>query len=473
MDFFHSGSWQSKNESFDVTHPATGDVVERVPAADVGDVDAAIEHLDRIGRDVMGRMPAHQRAEILHRASQAIGEQFDSLARTISSECGKTIREARGEVARAAEVMRLSGEEAKRINGEVLPLDAAAGGEHKLGFTLRVPCGVVAAITPFNFPLNLVCHKVGPAIAAGNAVLIKPASDTPLSSLRLVGILIDSGLPASAIACLTGGGGVLGQAICGDDRIRKISFTGSQVVGEAICRSAGLKRVTMELGSNSPLVVLPDADLDAVVAATVASGFANAGQVCISAQRLIVDRSVHDDFLQRLLPAVEAIRLGDPLDENTDMGPLIRRSEADRVGAWLDEATTAGAHVATGGEQDGAFVRPAVITDASSTMKIVRDELFGPAVAVQAVADVDTAIAAANDTSFGLSAAVFTRDLDAAMRFARNVDSGNIHINGGPMWRSDLMPYGGLKNSGIGKEGPRYTIAEMTETKMVVLHLGD
>ncbi|TWT68421.1 aldehyde dehydrogenase family protein [Crateriforma conspicua] len=473
MDFFHSGSWQSKRESFDVTNPATGDVVDRVPAADVSDVDAAIDHLDRVGRPVMARMPAHQRAAILLRASQAIGEQSDLLARTISSECGKTIREARGEVARAAEVMRLSGEEAKRINGEVLPLDAAAGGEHKLGFTLRVPCGVVAAITPFNFPLNLVCHKVGPAIAAGNAVLIKPASDTPLSSLKLVGILIDSGLPASAIACLTGGGGVLGQAICGDDRIRKISFTGSQVVGEAICRSAGLKRVTMELGSNSPLVVLPDADLDAVVAATVASGFANAGQVCISAQRLVVDRSVHDDFLQRLLPAVEAIRLGDPLDEHTDMGPLIRRSEADRVRAWLDEATTAGAHVATGGEQDGAFVRPAVITDANSTMKIVRDELFGPAVAVQAVADVDTAIAAANDTSFGLSAAVFTRDLDAAMRFARNVDSGNIHINGGPMWRSDLMPYGGVKNSGIGKEGPRYTIAEMTETKMIVLHLGD
>ena len=352
----------------------------------------------------------------------------------------------------------------------MLPLDAAPGGVGKLGFTLRVPVGIVAAITPFNFPLNLVAHKVGPAIAGGNAVLIKPATDTPLSALKLVEVLIEAGLPEEAIACITGPGGSIGRAICEDDRIRKISFTGSAEVGKVICGAAGLKRVTMELGSNSPLIVLDDADLEKVATATVATGFANAGQVCISCQRVIATPGIHDNLLDELQPRVAAHTAGDQLAEGIKVGPLVRQVDAERVVEWIGEAANNGARLLCGGEREGAVVQPALLADVQPSMRMSSDELFGPAVGVTRAANIDEAIKLANDTPYGLSAGIFTENLDAALRFAREVESGNLHINWGPMWRADLMPYGGLKDSGLGKEGPKYAIEEMTETKMVVIH---
>ncbi|NNE00999.1 MAG: aldehyde dehydrogenase family protein, partial [Pirellulaceae bacterium] len=413
---------------------------------------------------------AHERYEILHRASDLLIQRSEELARVLTNEEGKTIREATTEVQRAAQTLQLSGEEAKRMTGEVLPLDSAPGGAGKLGFTLRVPCGVVAAITPFNYPLNLVCHKVGPAIAGGNAVILKPASDTPLTALKLIEILLEAGLPPLAISCVTGGGGEIGEAICRDQRVRKISFTGSQKVGEQICRVAGIKKVTMELGSNCPLIVLPDANLDKVVRAIVSGGFANAGQVCISAQRIVATDEIHDRLIDQLVPQVNAITTGDPLSNETDMGPMVRQRDAQRVKSWVDEAVSQGATVACGGQSSGAFMQPTVVVDTQPNMKVVKEELFGPAVAVCRATSVDDAIGMANDTRFGLSAGVFTQDIDAAIRFAREVQSGNIHINWGPTWRADLMPYGGLKDSGIGKEGPQYAIDEMTESKTIVIH---
>ncbi len=469
MKFFLAGEWQDRDDRMDVVNPADGEVIDTVPIASDADVESALASSVR-GADVMKSLTGYERFQILRRAADLILERRDVMARTLASEEGKTIREAISEVERSAQAIELSGEEAKRLSGEVLPLDGGLGVKNKLGFTLRVPCGVVAAITPFNFPLSLVCHKVGPALAAGNSVILKPASDTPLIALQLVEVLLDAGLPPDAISCITGSGRVIGNAICSDKRVRKVSFTGSQEVGEQICSIAGIKRVTMELGSNSPLIVLPDADLDKVVTGTVFSGFANAGQVCISAQRLIVADEVHDELMSKLVPEIESIVSGDQLREETQMGPMVRDSDAQRVASWVDEAVKDGATLACGGNRDGAFMQPTLLLDAKPEMKVVRDELFGPGVAVVRARDVDDAIRMANDTNFGLSAGVFTQDIDAAIRFAKEVNSGNIHINWGPLWRTDLMPYGGLKDSGIGKEGPKYAIEEMTEMKSIVIH---
>jgi glyceraldehyde-3-phosphate dehydrogenase (NADP+) len=328
----------------------------------------------------------------------------------------------------------------------------------------------VAAITPFNFPLNLVCHKVGPALAAGNAIILKPASDTPLSALALVEILLEAGLPPLAISCLTGSGGVIGEAICSDPRVRKISFTGSRDVGEKICKVAGIKRVTMELGSNSPIIVMSDADLNKVADATVATGYANAGQVCISTQRVIAMSSVYDDLIGALAPKVEALTLGNQLDEKTKVGPMIRETDAQRVEQWVGEAVAGGARLVVGGGRRGTLHEPTLVADVDPRMRISCQELFGPAVAVTRATSIDEAIRIANDTPYGLAAGIFTENIGWALRFAREVDSGNLHINWGPQWRADLMPYGGLKESGFGKEGPKYAIAEMTEVKTVVVH---
>lgn len=397
-------------------------------------------------------------------------QRTEEFARTITLEEGKILAESRLEVSRACETLEVSAEEAKRIGGEVLPLDAAPGGVGKLGFTLRVPCGVVAAICPFNFPLNLVTHKVGPALAAGNAVLIKPAGDTPLTALKLVEVLLEAGLPQQAVACITGSGSELGRAICTDRRVRKISFTGSYAVGESICRMAGVKRVTMELGSNSPIIIMEDADLEKAAGLVAASGFANAGQVCISAQRILTSYPRYGDFLDALKPKVEALVTGDPFSDATKMGPMIREADAQRVETWVSEAVSSGARIVTGGTRRGTLHPPTVLCDVDPKQRVSCEELFGPAVAVTSFESFDEALTLANATEYGLSAAIFTQDIDRALRFAREVDAGNLHINWGTQWRADLMPYGGLKDSGIGKEGPRYAIREMTEEKMVVIH---
>ena len=469
MKFYLAGSWQDRDQKIEVTNPFDGSVIDTVPVANPDDVESALAAAVK-GAEAMAALPGYDRYTILRRAADLMRGRAEVLATILSTEEGKTLDESRVEVDRSIQTIELSSEEAKRISGEVLPLDGGKGVSGKLGFTFRVPCGVVAAITPFNFPLNLVCHKVGPALAAGNSVILKPASDTPLVALKFVEILLEAGLPPLAISCITGSGSTVGNAICTDPRVRKISFTGSKEVGEHICKVAGLKRVTMELGSNSPLVVLPDADMEKVKAATVSNGYANAGQVCISAQRLIVLEEIHDDVIDCIMPAVESIACGNQLTDGTQMGPMVRSSDAERVHGWIHEAIDEGATLVCGGERDGAAVQPTLLDNATADMKVCRDEIFGPAVAVLRAATLDDAIRMANDTNYGLSAGVFTRDIDAAMQFAKQVHSGNIHINWGPMWRTDIMPYGGLKDSGLGKEGPRYAIEEMTELKTVVIH---
>ena len=470
MKMYLGGEWVGRDETMSVVNPYDNSIIDTVPKAGIEDIDAAVASAVR-GAAVMAKIPAYDRFLMLRKAADLLEERREDIARTITMEEGKVISEARTEVGRAVQTISLSGEEAKRLYGESIPLDAAPGWTGQLGFTIRVPCGVVVAISPFNFPLNLVAHKVGPALAAGNSVIIKPASDTPLSALKLTEVLLDAGVPPEAVQCVTGSGSQVGDPLVSDPRVRKITFTGSQEVGEHICRVAGLKKVTMELGSNSPLIVMPDADMDKVVSATVASGFANAGQVCISAQRIIASDEIYVDYLDALKVGVEAITTGDPLDESVRMGPMVRQQDAERVSQWVTEAVNGGARKLTGGELSGATYAPTIVADVKPEMRVSCEELFGPAVAVTPFSDIDEAIAMANSTNFGLSAGIFTQNVDWAMRFAREVDSGNLHINSGPMWRADMMPYGGLKDSGMGKEGPRYAVQEMTELKMVVFHL--
>jgi acyl-CoA reductase-like NAD-dependent aldehyde dehydrogenase len=470
MKMFLAGEWVDRPQRIEVRNPYDNSVIDTVPRAGREDVERALEFASR-GAKVMARLSGYERWKILRKAADLMAAELADLGRLISTEEGKILAEGRFEASRAVETMTASAEEAKRIHGEGVPLDGDPGGSKKLGFTLRVPCGVVVAISPFNFPLNLVCHKVGPALAAGNSVVLKPATDTPLSALRLVEILLEAGLPSEGIQCLTGSGGEIGDALVSDRRVRKVTFTGSREVGERICRLAGIKKVTMELGSNCPLIVMPDADLEKVSAAVTATGYANAGQVCISTQRVLADRRVHGDFLSALAPRVEALTTGDQLDERTKVGPMIREADAIRVQEWIAEAVSGGARLVTGGERQGAIYKPTVLADVRPEMRVSCEELFGPAVAVAAFSSIEEAIALANHTAYGLSAGIFTENLDWAMRFAREVESGNLHINWGPQWRADLMPYGGLKESGFGKEGPRYAVEEMTELKMVVFHL--
>jgi acyl-CoA reductase-like NAD-dependent aldehyde dehydrogenase len=470
MKMYVAGQWIDKAKKIDVLNPYDNSVIDTVPHAEAADVDRALESAAR-GASVMARLPGYERWKILKKAAEIMAARNEELGQLISKEEGKIIAEGRLEANRAVETIMGSAEEAKRIHGETIPLDGAPGGAGKFGVTLRVPCGVVAAISPFNFPLNLVCHKVGPALAAGNAVVIKPATDTPLSALRLTEILLEAGLPPEGVQCLTGPGGEIGDALVADRRVRKITFTGSRDVGERICRLAGIKKVTMELGSNSPIIVMPDADLDKVAVAVAATGYANAGQVCISTQRVLTAGKVYGDFLDALKPRVAALTTGDQLDEKTKVGPMVREKDAVRVEEWVKEAVSTGARVVVGGQRRGAIYAPTIVADVKPEMRISCDELFGPAVAVTPFNNLDEAIALANDTIYGLAAGIFTENLESAMKFAREVQSGNLHVNWGPQWRADLMPYGGLKESGFGKEGPRYAVEEMTELKMVVFHL--
>jgi acyl-CoA reductase-like NAD-dependent aldehyde dehydrogenase len=470
MRMYVAGQWIDKPQTIPVQNPYDKTVVDTVPRADRGDVERALESAVR-GARAMARLSGHDRHRILHKAAELMAARQEDLGRTISLEEGKILAEGRLEANRAVETILGSAEEAKRLHGETVPVDAAPGGAGKLAFTLRVPCGVVVAVTPFNFPLNLVCHKVGPALAGGNAVIVKPASDTPLSALKLTEILLEAGLPPEGIQCVTGSGGEIGDLLCADPRVRKITFTGSRDVGEHICKMAGLKRVTMELGSNSPVIVMPDADVERVAQAVASTGYANAGQVCISAQRILTAGKVYADFLAALKPKVEAITAGNQLDEKVKMGPMVREKEAIRVEEWIREAVGAGARLVTGGTRQGAVYAPTVVADVKPNMRVSQEELFGPAVVVTPFDDIDQAIALANDSNYGLSASIFTESLEHAMKFAREVQSGNLHVNWGPQWRADLMPYGGLKESGFGKEGPAYAIQEMTELKLVVLHL--
>lgn len=471
MKMLVNGEWRGGADDFEVRHPYDGAVVDTAPQAKDEDVEEALAAAAAAAEE-MEQMPAHARAAVLRRAADLCDERAEALAQTISAEVGKPITEARGEAARAGEMFRLAAFEGAHLRGETLPLDALAvpPAADKLGFTLRAPCGVVVAITPFNFPQLLVMHKVAPALAAGNAVILKPASATPLSALKVAEILLEAGLPPRALQCITGGGGRVGRALCADSRVRKISFTGSVAVGEDIARAAGVKKLSLELGSNSPCVLMPDADVELAAKLSVAGGFANAGQVCISMQRVLAHKSVYADYLDAVRAAAAKIKIGAPKEDDTQMAAMINENEAARVCAWADEAKAAGAEVLLGGRREGALMQPTLVAGVREEMKIFRDEVFGPLVGVCAVDDVDEALRLVQTGGFGLAASVFTRDVGRALHFARRAKCGNVHINWTPLWRNDMMPYGGFGLSGFGKEGIRSSVMEMTEEKMVVAH---
>ena len=472
MDMLIGGKWTPSvsGSSEEITSPFDGAVAGTVPVAGPPDVDAALTAA-QAGAAIWRATPAHERMRILLRAAELADERAPEIARLISTENGKAITEATGEAGRSGDIIRLSAFEGAHLYGDTLPLDANRGtGLDKIGFTVHQPCGVVAAISPFNYPALLVLHKLGPALAAGNAVVLKPARSTPLTALALAACFVDAGLPDGVLSVLTGPGGVLGDALVRDPRVRKVSFTGSTATGEHITRVAGVKKLSLELGASCPVVILPDADLDSAAAAVAAGGYINAGQVCISVQRVIAHPKISGDFLDALVPMVNAINTGDPLSSDTRMGTLISAVEAERVRASIAQAKADGAQILTGGERDGASVAPAVVANVDPASPFSQDELFGPAVAVSTAADWSAAIAQANGTAYGLGAGIFTADVSAVVRAVREIDAGNIHINWTPLWRADLMPYGGLKGSGFGKEGPRSAVAEMTETKTVVLH---
>ncbi|MEU4233602.1 aldehyde dehydrogenase family protein [Nonomuraea sp. NPDC026600] len=454
----------------EIRSPYDGHVVGQAAIADTSDVDKALAAAEH-GAAVWRETPAHARHAILMRAAALVDVRAEAIAALLSAENGKTITEARGEVGRAADMIGLAGYEGTQLYGHTLPLDANRGtGLDKVGFTLRQPCGVVVAITPFNYPSLLVLHKVAPALAAGNAVVLKPARTTPLTALALAQAFTDAGLPPGVLNVLTGPGGRLGDALVSDPRVRKISFTGSTAVGEHIARTAGVKKLSLELGASCPVVILPDADIEAAASAIAAGGYINAGQVCISVQRVIAHPRVHGDLMDALIPLVEAIPYGDPSQDGTRLGTLISEAEARRVEGALRAAVDGGARLLTGGQREGALVTPAVVDDVAPAAPLNQEELFGPAVAVSTAEDWATAIAYANSTAYGLGAGVFTKDVGAAVRAMRQIDAGVIHINWTPLWRADLMPYGGLKASGIGKEGFRAAVAEMTEEKTIILH---
>ncbi|MER5936460.1 aldehyde dehydrogenase family protein [Streptomyces sp. NPDC001928] len=465
--------WQASagsGRTRDVTSPFDGKTVGTVAVAGPEDVELALAAAER-GAAVWRRTPAHERMTILLRAAELADQRAGKIAQTISAESGKTITEAAGEASRSGDLIRLAAFEGTQLYGETLPLDANRGtGQDKVGFTLRQPCGVVVAITPFNYPALLVLHKLAPALAAGNAVVLKPATSTPLTALELAECFVDAGLPEGVLSVLVGSGGVLGDALVTDPRVRKISFTGSTATGEHIARVAGVKKLSLELGASCPVVVLPDADLELAASAVALGGYVNAGQVCISVQRVITHPDITADFLDALVPKVEAIRTGDPASPETTMGSLITTAEAERVERAIAQAGADGARVLTGGERDGTVVSPAVVADVDPNSPFSQQELFGPAVAVSSAADWESAIAQANGTAYGLGAGIFTSDVAGAVRAIREIDAGSVHINWTPLWRADLMPYGGLKGSGYGKEGPRAAVSEMTEVKTVVLH---
>jgi acyl-CoA reductase-like NAD-dependent aldehyde dehydrogenase len=469
MQMYIAGAWTGSANVMPVVAPFSGEVVDTVPMATSAQVDQCVAAAKN-GARAMAKLTGYERNQLLQKAADLLASRVEEFARTISLEEGKPLAEARGEVSRMPDLLRLCGFEGTQIRGESLPLDSQVGTKGKLGLTLRTPCGVVLAITPFNYPVLLVVHKIGPALAAGNAVILKPAERTPLSALKLTKVLLEVGFPENAIQCILGNGSDIGPQLCAAEGIRKISFTGSSEVGAAISRVAGVKRLSLELGSNSPLVILSDADLEKVAEATATGGYVNAGQVCISTQRVLVHKSVYADFLDALKPKVEAITVGDPLKDESKLSAMINEKEAQRVESWVSEAVSQGARIVTGGERSGAVYAPTVVADVKPQMRISCEELFGPAVAVTPVGNLDEALELSNDSKYGLGAGIFTRDVTQALKFARGVESGNVMINWTPLWRADFMPYGGFKSSGIGKEGPRYSVEEMTETKTVVFH---
>jgi len=463
-----AGKWVAGPGIFEVRNPLDQRLVAKVCRASSSDVAEAVSAAKAaLERD----FPLHERYDVLMRAASLVEAQQQEYAHAIALEGSKTIREARREPARAAAILRLSAEEGHRSAGETLPFDSRAGSENRIGYYFRFPIGVVGAITPFNDPLAVAAHKVGPALAAGNAVVLKPATATPLSALHLARNLMEAGLPPGRLNIVPGSGETVGEALTSDPRVRALSFTGGIETGERIMRIAGMKKLSMELGSNSPVIVMPDADLERAVPAIAAGAFAQAGQNCLGVQRVLVHERVYGNLADRFVAHVSQLRAGSSLDETTDVCAMINQAQAERIDAWIREAVAGGSRILAGGRREGALVWPTVLDRVPDGAHLDREEAYGPVVSLYPIASLDEAIERANRVKYGLHAAIFTESLRDAFEAVRRLNVGAVIVNDSTDYRLDVMPFGGTKMSGIGREGVRFAVEALTETRVVCLNL--
>ncbi|WP_371069821.1 aldehyde dehydrogenase family protein [Sediminibacillus sp. JSM 1682029] len=466
---FINGQWVETDETLDVLDKYSQKTYATVYKAGEEQVDQAISSAESAFHN--HPLSPYQRYEILKKVSELLADNKEELAQTITREAGKPLKQALTEIDRSSQTFEVAAEEAKRISGEGVPVEAAPGSENRMAFTIRVPVGVVGAISPFNFPLNLVSHKVAPAIAAGNAVVLKPASATPITSLKLAELFVQAGLPAGLFNVIVGSGSVVGQQMMEDSRIQLYTFTGSAKVGLKLKQTTGLNKLILELGNNSPVIVDKDADVEQAANNIAQKGFAFAGQVCISVQRVYVHEEIKDTFQKRLIEAVKSLKVGDPNDPDTDVGPMIAESEAERAEQWVKEAVDNGAELLIGGERNGPVYQPTVVNSVKKDMKVVCEEIFAPVISLISYNNLDDCIDEVNESPYGLQGGIFTQNLDTAFYAARKVEVGGLMINDSSQYRVDLMPYGGVKDSGSGKEGPKYSIEEMTNERLIVWNL--
>ncbi len=464
-----AGEWKETGEWGEVLSPYDGTVVGRVAEGDAALVDRAARAAQEAFESA--DFPQHERAATLDRAAALVGERIEDLALTIAAEAGKPLKTARVEAARCVDTLTFSATEARKLTGGTVPMEASSAGAGKLGVMLRVPYGVVGAISPFNFPLNLVAHKLGPAIAAGNTVVLKPAGQTPISALKLAQILGEAGLPQGWLSVIPGPGSEIGNAIVEHELTRALTFTGSSGVGWGIRSRVPHKKVNLELGSNAPLIVHSDGDWETAADKAKLHAFSHAGQSCISIQRVLVHEDVADTFIERFVANTRALRVGDPLDSETDVGPLISPEDRDRVKGWVDEAVAAGAELLSGGElvDEGRCLEPTLLGSPPREAKVWCEEVFGPVATIDRYSDFSEALRMANDSKFGLQAGVFTRDIGRGLEAAETLEFGGILINEVPTFRADQMPYGGVKDSGNTREGPAFAVVELTEERFVTL----
>lgn len=467
---FIGGEWIDTKESIDVIDKYSGEVIAKVAKSSNDTLKKAVEAADEAFKEFK-KMPAYKRSEILEKTANIIKERQDELAKTICQEAGKSWKYSVGEVLRGYETFKFAAEEAKRIHGETIPMDASASGVGRVGYYMRVPMGVIGAITPFNFPLNLVSHKVAPAIASGNSVVLKPASTTPITALILAEILEEAGLPKGVFSVVVGSGKEIGESLVTNDLVKKVTFTGSPKVGDRIMKIAGIKRVTLELGNNSATIIEKDADIDKAIPRCIDSAFANSGQVCISLQRIYVHKDIIDEFTEKFAKATESLKVGNPLEKDSDLGPMIDENEAKRAQEWIKEAVDMGATLVTGGTRNGRVLKPTVLRNTTKEMRVMCMEVFAPIVSIVEYDNFEEAIQHVNDSDYGLQAGIYTNDIKKANYAIDNIDVGGVMINDTSIFRVDHMPYGGNKISGIGREGVRFAIDEMTNVKMVMFNL--
>jgi acyl-CoA reductase-like NAD-dependent aldehyde dehydrogenase len=452
--------------TYDLHLPYDGSPTARIAEGDERTFEEACSAAEQ-GASAMAAMSNAERSDLLLRVASLLKQQSAEFAELLALETGKPIKEARVEADRGQQTLIASAIAARELAGEAIPIDGAPAGKGRMAMTIREPLGVIGAITPFNLPLNLALHKVGPALAGGNAVVHKPAELTPLTAIRLAQLFTEAGAPSGAYNVITGDGAAIGRKLVSDSRVRMITFTGSVAVGKEIRANAGLKRVTLELGGNAGLIIDHDADLGLALERAIPGAFSYSGQICISIQRIYVHREIASEFTSRFISATEKLQVGHPLEESTDIASLISVTEAERIVTWIDDAVRNGAKLLTGGKQTRATVTPAVLQDVPKSARMACCEVFGPVVAINTFSNLDDAVREVNDTPYGLQAGIFTRDLASAFHAARALRVGGVMINDIPGFRADNMPYGGVKESGMGREGPRYAIEEMTESKLI------